>query len=93
MTLPLRFAGIIDRAYRKTGQRAVILIDEYDKPCYRTCTTREMQNRLRNMLKPFYGVLKTMDRAIRFALLTGVTKFGKVSVFSDLQQPHGPVDG
>ena len=39
---------------------------------------------IRNMLKPFYGVLKTMDRAIRFALLTGVTKFGKVSVFSDL---------
>ena len=36
------------------------------------------------MLKPFYGVLKTMDRAIRFALLTGVTKFGKISVFSDL---------
>lgn len=44
----------------------------------------ELQNQLRNMLKPFYGVLKTMDRAIRFALLTGVTKFGKVSVFSDL---------
>ena len=43
-----------------------------------------MQDQLRNMLKPFYGVLKTMDGAIRFALLTGVTKFGKVSVFSDL---------
>lgn len=44
----------------------------------------DMQDQLRNMLKPFYGVLKTMDGAIRFALLTGVTKFGKVSVFSDL---------
>ena len=84
VTLPLRFAGIIDRAYRKTGQRAVILIDEYDKPLLQNLHDKEMQNRLRNMLKPFYGVLKTMDRAIRFALLTGVTKFGKISVFSDL---------
>ena len=84
VTLPLRFAGIIDRAYRKTGQRAVILIDEYDKPLLQNLHDEEMQNRFRNMLKPFYGVLKTMDRAIRFALLTGVTKFGKVSVFSDL---------
>ena len=73
VTLPLRFAGIIDRAYRKTGQRAVILIDEYDKPLLQNLHDEEMQNRFRNMLKPFYGVLKTMDRAIRFALLTGVT--------------------
>ena len=83
-SLPLRFAGIIDRAYHKTGQRAVILIDEYDKPLLQNLHDEETQNQLRNMLKPFYGVLKTMDRAIRFALLTGVTKFGKVSVFSDL---------
>ena len=83
-SLPLRFAGIIDRAYHKTGQRAVILIDEYDKPLLQALHDEELQNQLRNMLKPFYGVLKTMDRAIRFALLTGVTKFGKVSVFSDL---------
>ena len=85
-SLPLRFAGIIDRAYHKTGQRAVILIDEYDKPLLQALHDEELQNQLRNMLKPFYGVLKTMDRAIRFALLTGVTKFGKVSVFSDLNQ-------
>ncbi|MDB9152311.1 ATP-binding protein [Parabacteroides distasonis] len=83
-SLPLRFAGIIDRAYHQTGQRAVILIDEYDKPLLQNLHDEETQNQLRNMLKPFYGVLKTMDRAIRFALLTGVTKFGKVSVFSDL---------
>ncbi|WP_455623096.1 ATP-binding protein [Parabacteroides sp.] len=84
VTLPLRFAGVIDRAYRKTGQRAVILVDEYDKPLLQTLHDKELQAKLRNMLKPFYGVLKTMDRAIRFALLTGVTKFGKISVFSDL---------
>ena len=62
----------------------MILIDEYDKPLLQNLHDEETQNRFRNMLKPFYGVLKTMDRAIRFALLTGVTKFGKVSVFSDL---------
>ena len=45
---------------------------------------KALQNEFRNTLKPFYGVLKTMDGCIQFALLTGVTKFGKVSVFSDL---------
>ena len=83
-TLPLRFAGIIDRAYRKTGQRAVILIDEYDKPLLQAIGNHDLQREFRNTLKPFYGVLKTMDGCIKFALLTGVTKFGKVSVFSDL---------
>ena len=71
-------------AYRQTGHRVVILIDEYDKPLLQNLHDEDMQDQLRNMLKPFYGVLKTMDGAIRFALLTGVTKFGKVSVFSDL---------
>ena len=79
-SLPLRFAGVVERAYLKTGQRVVILIDEYDKPLLQTL----QQEQLRNMLKPFYGVLKSMDKYIRFALLTGVTKVGKVSVFSDL---------
>lgn len=83
-SLPLRFAGVVERAYLKTGQRVVILIDEYDKPLLQTLQQEELQAQLRNMLKPFYGVLKSMDKYIRFALLTGVTKVGKVSVFSDL---------
>ncbi|MBP3518168.1 MAG: ATP-binding protein [Parabacteroides sp.] len=83
-TLPLRFAGVIRRAYEKTGQRVVILVDEYDKPILQTIQDETLQAEFRNMLKPFYGVLKTMDGFIKFALLTGVTKFGKVSVFSDL---------
>ena len=83
-SLPLRFAGVVERAYLKTGQRVVILIDEYDKPLSQTLQQEELQTQLRNMLKPFYGVLKSMDKYIRFALLTGVTKVGKVSVFSDL---------
>ena len=83
-SLSLRFAGVIRRAYEKTGERVVVLIDEYDKPLLQSIGNKTVQTELRNMLKPFYGVLKTMDGCIRFALLTGVTKFGKVSVFSDL---------
>ena len=83
-TFSLRFAGIIKRAYEQTGQRVVILVDEYDKPMLQAIGNQELQKEYRNALKPFYGVLKTMDGCIKFALLTGVTKFGKVSVFSDL---------
>ena len=80
----LRFAGIVRRAYEKTGERVVILVDEYDKPLLQSISNKALQDEYRATLKPFYGVLKTMDGCIRFALLTGVTKFGKVSVFSDL---------
>lgn len=80
----LRFAGVIGRAYEKTGERVVILVDEYDKPLLQTISNKLLQDKYRATLKSFYGVLKTMDECIRFALLTGVTKFGKVSVFSDL---------
>lgn len=83
-TFALRFAGVIERAYLQTGQRAVILVDEYDKPMLQAIDNEELQEQFRNLLKPFYGVMKTMDGAIKFGMLTGVTKFGKVSVFSDL---------
>ena len=77
-TPELRFKGIVRRAYEKTGRRVVILVDEYDKPLLQAIGNEALQEEFRNMLKPFYGVLKTMDGAIRFALLTGVTKFGKI---------------
>ena len=80
----LRLAGIIRRAYEKTGERVVVLVDEYDKPLLQSISNKALQDEYRATLKPFYGVLKTMDGCIRFALLTGVTKFSKVSVFSDL---------
>ncbi len=82
--LETRFAGSILRAYEQTGQRVVILVDEYDKPLLATLGNEELQTRNRNTLKAFYSVLKTQDRYIRFAFLTGVTKFSKVSIFSDL---------
>lgn len=83
-TLALRFKGVIARAAEKEGCGVVILIDEYDKPILQTLRDPELQAEHRAQLKAFYSVLKTQDRYIKFALLTGVTKFGKVSVFSDL---------
>ena len=79
-----RFEGVIRRACEQTGRRVVILIDEYDKPMLQAIGNEDLQNEYRSTLKAFYGALKSMDGCIRFALLTGVTKFGKVSVFSDL---------
>lgn len=83
-TLALRFKGVIARAAEKEGCGVVILIDEYDKPILQTLRAPELQAEHRAQLKAFYSVLKTQDRYIKFAFLTGVTKFGKVSVFSDL---------
>ena len=83
-TLSLRFAGVIRRAFEQSGQRVVILVDEYDKPLLQAIGNEALQAEYRATLKAFYSVLKTQDRYIRFGFLTGVTKFGKVSVFSDL---------
>lgn len=83
-SLPMRFAGVLERAYKQTGELVVVLVDEYDKPMLQAIGNETLQREFYNTLKPFYGVLKTMDGCIRFALLTGVTKFGKASVFSDL---------
>ncbi len=83
-SLEIRFEFLVRRAYEKTGERVVILVDEYDKPMLQAIGNEELQTKFRNTLKAFYSVLKTQDRYIKFGFLTGVTKFGKVSVFSDL---------
>ena len=83
-TAASRFSGIIRRACEQTGERVVVLVDEYDKPMVQTLDNEELADEYRSMLNAFYGVLKSSDRYIRFALLTGVTKLSKVSVFSDL---------
>ena len=80
-----RFQSLIETAYNKTGRQVVILVDEYDKPLLQTMGINETLNEeYRNTLKAFYSVIKTCDQYIRFAFLTGVTKFSKVSIFSDL---------
>ena len=79
-----RFKAIVRRAYEKTGQKVVILVDEYDKPLLETIGNETLQNDYRKTLKSVYGVAKTMDSYIQMAFFTGVSKFSKVSVFSDL---------
>ena len=84
-TFSSRFKGIIQRAYQQSGKQVVILVDEYDKPLLQTMGVNEALNEhYRNTLKAFYSVIKTCDEYIRFAFLTGVTKFSKISIFSDL---------
>ena len=80
-----RFERLIKTVYQQTGKQAVILVDEYDKPLLQTMGVNEPLNeQYRNTLKAFYSVIKTCDQYIRFAFLTGVTKFSKISIFSDL---------
>lgn len=79
-----RFEFAIKRAYEKTGKHVVVLIDEYDKPLLSSMDMPELNESYRKSLKAFYSVLKSADQYLRFAFLTGVTKFSKVSIFSDL---------
>ena len=80
-----RFTSLIQAAYQQTGKQVVILVDEYDKPLLQTMgVNNELNEHYRNTLKAFYSVIKTCDEYIRFAFLTGVTKFSKISIFSDL---------
>ena len=79
-----RFYNLIMTIADRTAGKVVVLIDEYDKPLLQAIGNPELQNTYRNILKAFYGVIKSCDGQIQFAFLTGVTKFGKVSVFSDL---------
>ncbi len=93
-----RFSYILSEAHRQTGRKAVVLIDEYDKPILDVLDqdfsisyggkkiTLEEYNR--NILKAFYSTFKLADRDLQFVLLTGVTKFSQVSVFSGFNQPR-----
>ena len=85
-SLALRFRGVIRRAAEKTGLPVVVLVDEYDKPLLQAIGREPLLTDYKNILKAFYGVLKSADQYLRFVFLTGVTKFGQVSVFSDLNQ-------
>ncbi len=66
------------------GHKVVVLIDEYDKPIIDNISNPELALKMRDILRPFYGILKAQDGNLRFILLTGVTKFSKASVFSEL---------
>jgi hypothetical protein len=86
-TLPIRFKTLIEQLYAKTGRQVVVLVDEYDKPLLETMTVNETQEEHnRRLYKGFFSVLKDEDRYLKFVFFTGVTKFSKISVFSDLNQ-------
>ena len=83
-----RFIKILEAAHIQTGRRAVVLVDEYDKPTLDVLDVdTNLEDRHRNVLKAFYSVFKGADKHLQFVLLTGVTKFSQVSVFSGFNQP------
>ncbi len=77
-----RFIHLIKALYQNTGKQVVILVDEYDKPLLETVDDEVLNKEIRSLLKAFYEVLKQCDRYIRFAFLTGITKFSKTTLFS-----------
>ena len=82
--LEARFRDVIVAAYEKTGKQVVILIDEYDKPIVNNLDKKELADYYRAVLQGFYGVIKSMGEQTKFCFLTGVSKIGKLSVFSTL---------
>ena len=85
--LSIRFKDIIRQLFEKTGRQVVVLVDEYDKPLLSTMISNpEQEEKNRELYKGFFSILKDMDEYLRFVFFTGVTKFTKVSIFSDLNQ-------
>jgi hypothetical protein len=85
-TISRNWRLLIERIYEESKKQVVILIDEYDKPILDNIEKKEEVERIREVLKGFYTTLKGLDRYIRFVLVTGVSKFSKVSLFSGLNQ-------
>lgn len=83
-TLSARFKFLLEAATKQTGRRAVVLVDEYDKPLLESNPVLDEYNRA--VFKGFFGTLKSYDAYLKFVFITGVTKFSKVSIFSDLNQ-------
>lgn len=84
LTVSQRFKNLIEAVFEQTGRKVVILIDEYDKPMLEIEDNKVLFEKNQRTLKSFYGNLKSMDRYIRFVFITGVARFSKVSIFSDL---------
>ena len=83
-TAPERFGYLIRSLHERSGQRVAVLVDEYDKPILDALETPEIARANRDYLRGLYGVIKASDAHVRFTFVTGVSKFTKVSLFSDL---------
>jgi len=79
-----QFAELIEKIYEKTQHKVVVLIDEYDKPIVDQIDNIEKATKNRELLQEFFGALKSSDAFLRFVFLTGVSKFSRVSIFSEL---------
>ena len=80
----IRFANIVKAAYEQTGRKVVLIIDEYDAPLLDVVHEEEQLPELRNVMRNFYSPLKDCDPYLRFVLITGITKFSQLSIFSEL---------
>ena len=88
LPLGLRFMEVLKYVHEQSGRRAVVLVDEYDKPILDVLdVNRKLEDEHRDILKGFYSVFKGADEHLQFVFLTGVTKFSQVSVFSGFNQP------
>ncbi len=85
-TLSGRFQKLLATAFEQTGRRCVVLVDEYDKPLLEVLEKDELEEHNKAVFKGFFGTLKSYDKYLQFVFITGVTKFSKVSIFSDLNQ-------
>ena len=83
-TAPGRFAHLLEALHERTGRRVVVLVDEYDKPILDALGEPSVARANRDFLRSVYGVIKASDAHVRFTFLTGVTKFSKVNLFSQL---------
>ena len=80
----IRLTDLIKTVYEQTGQGVVVLIDEYDAPLLDVAHEDGLLDALRNVMRNFYSPLKACDPYLRFVLLTGITKFSQLSIFSEL---------
>ena len=83
-TAPARFRHLLQALHEHTGRRVAVLVDEYDKPILDALETREVARSNRDYLRGLYGVIKDSDAHVRFTFLTGISKFSKVNLFSQL---------
>ena len=79
-----RLMGLVERAHEQTGQKVVVIIDEYDAPLLDVVHEKENLQKLRFIMQNFYSPLKKLDPHLEFAFITGITKFSQLSIFSEL---------